>query len=162
MRYVELIESMSFSAGHKDPKSGYWDSLTYSGDVYAPEFYKNTEKYMNTDEPAPENPDYKPELDLTLSNASMREVFRELGYPTDLEDRAPFPIDEFIARTTQWLQKAIGKPSPEQKPEIAKGQYGATMISGGKPEGYFNRVIKDMNHIARVGKSKGATHVWAS
>ena len=72
------------------------------------------------------------------------------------------PIDEFIARTTQWLQKAIGKPSPEQKPEIAKGQYGATMISGGKPEGYFNRVVKDMNHIARVGKSKSATHVWAS
>ena len=32
-----------------------------------------------------------------------------LGYPTNLEDSSPFPIDEFIARTTQWLQKNIGE-----------------------------------------------------
>jgi len=163
MRYNELInESMSFSAGKKDDKTGYWSSSVDSGDVYTADFYKNPDKYMGDDEEAVRNPDYKPELDLTLSNASMREVFAELGYPTDLEDRAPFPIDEFIARTTQWLQKAIGKPSPEQKPEIVKRPHGATMISGGKPEGYFNRAIKDMNHIARVGKQAGATHVWAS
>jgi len=36
------------------------------------------------------------------------------------------------------------------------------MISGGKPQGYYNEVIKSMNHIARVGKQNGATHVWAS
>jgi hypothetical protein len=36
------------------------------------------------------------------------------------------------------------------------------MIRGGKPEGYFNSVIKQMNHIARVGKQAGATHIWAS
>jgi len=72
------------------------------------------------------------------------------------------PIDEFIARTTQWLQKAIGKPSPEQEPEVDATPGGATMIRGGMPEGYFNQVIKQMNHIARVGKENGATHVWAS
>lgn len=161
MKYIELLESMSFSAGIKDPKTGYWNSVVDSGDPYTDEFYKNTDKYMGDEEP-PANPDYKPELDLTLSNASMRQVFQTLGYPTDLEDRSPFPIDEFIARTTQWLQKAIGKPSPEEKPEIVKQRYGATMISGGKPEGYFNKAIKDMNHIARVGKSNGATHIWAA
>ena len=35
------------------------------------------------------------------------------------------------------------------------------MISGGLPEGYFNRVIMRMNSIARTGKERGATHVWA-
>ena len=30
------------------------------------------------------------------------------------------------------------------------------MISGGKPEGYYNPVIKQMNLIARVGKENGA------
>jgi hypothetical protein len=36
------------------------------------------------------------------------------------------------------------------------------MIGGGKPEGYYNRIIKRMNEIARIGKENGATHVWAS
>ena len=161
MRYSELNESMSFSAGAKG-KDGYWRSSVESGDPYTDEFYKNTDKYMYGDEEAPANPDYKPDLDLTLSNSNMREVMAKLGYPTDLEERGPFPIDEFIAKTTQWLQKAIGKPSPGQEPQVQKTQHGATMISGGKPQGYFNRAIKQMNYIAREGKREGATHVWAS
>jgi hypothetical protein len=158
MRYQDLIESMSFSAGSKG-KDGMWRPSIDSGDRYHPDVYKADYPYDADPKP---NPDYKPELDLTLSNANMRQVMDELGYPTDLEDVAPFPIDEFIAKTTQWLQKAIGKPSPEQKPDIVKQPYGATMISGGKPEGYFNRIIKRMNEIARTGKAKGATHVWAA
>lgn len=162
MRYTELLESMSFSAGHKSKESGYWKSDTDSGDYYNDDFYKDPDKYDGDDDESALNPNYKPELDLTLSNASMREVFHELGYPTDLEDRAPFPVDEFIARTTQWLQKNIGKLSPEQPTQVAKTPHGATMISGGRPEGYFNRVVKQMNQIARTGKQNGATHVWAS
>jgi|TARA_B110000444_G_scaffold203845_1_gene196484 hypothetical protein len=102
------------------------------------------------------------ELDLTLANSNMRQVFATLGYPTDLEEQSPFPIDEFIGRTTQWLQKAIDKQSPEEPTAIDKNPGGPTMISGGKPEGYFNMAIKDMNKIARAGKEAGATHIWAS
>lgn len=157
MRFRELVqaiqESMSFSAGAKG-KDNMWRSVVDSGDRYHPDVYKAD--YPYDAEPKP-NPDYKPELDLTLANANMRQVMDELGYPTDLEDASPFPIDEFIAKTTQWLQKAIGKPSPEEEP-----QRDGNMISGGKPEGYYNDVIKRMNHIARVGKQNGATHVWAS
>jgi hypothetical protein len=159
MKYLELLESMSFSAGVKDPKTGYWNSVIDSGDRYHPDVYKADYPYDADPKP---NPDYKPELDLTLSNASMRQVFATLGYPTDLEDQSPFPIDEFIGRTTQWLQKAIGKQSPEEPTTIDDNPGGPTMISGGKPEGYFNKVIKDMNHIARTGKSNGATHIWAA
>jgi len=158
MRYQDLIESMSFSAGSKG-KDGMWRPSIDSGDRYHPDVYKADYPYDADPKP---NPDYKPELDLTLSNANMRQVMDELGYPTDLEDVAPFPIDEFIAKTTQWLQKAIGKPSPEEKPTIDQNPGGVAMIRGGKPEGYYNQVIKSMNHIARVGKQEGATHVWAS
>jgi len=157
MRFRELVqaiqESMSFSAGAKG-EDNMWRSSVDSGDRYHPDVYKAD--YPYDAEPKP-NPDYKPELDLTLSNANMRQVMDELGYPTDLEDASPFPIDEFIAKTTQWLQKAIGKQSPEEEP-----QQDGNMISGGKPEGYYNRVIKQMNSIARSGKQNGATHVWAA
>jgi hypothetical protein len=73
MRYNELLESMSFSAGHSEKKDDgtYWVSDTDSGDRYAPDFYKNLDKYTYGDEEAPMNPDYKEELDLSLSNASM-------------------------------------------------------------------------------------------
>ena len=154
MKYLELLESMSFSAGHKNPDEGYWESDTDSGDVYTADFYKDPDKYMGDDEEAVRNPNYKPELDLTLSNANMREVFAELGYPTDLEDRPPLPIDEFIGVSTQWLKKNIGKPSPEEPTTIDKNPAGPTMISGGKPEGYMNQQVKLHNELARKIKSK--------
>ena len=136
MRFRELVqaiqESMSFSAGAKG-KDNMWRSVVDSGDRYHPDVYKADYPYDADPKP---NPDYKPELDLTLANANMRQVMDELGYPTDLEDAPPFPIDEFIARTTQWLQKAIGKPSPEEEPERD-----GNMISGGKPEGYYLSLI---------------------
>lgn len=160
MRYNELIiESMSFSAGHKDQEKGYWTSDTDSGDRYEPDFYKNDWPYDKDPKPGK---DYNPELDLNLANTNMRQVFDELGYSTDIEESPPIDINEFIGRTTQWLKKAIDKPSPEEPTTVDRSGGGATMISGGKPEGYFNEVIMRMNKIARIGKERGATHVWAS
>ncbi len=160
MRYNELIiESMSFSAGHKDQEKGHWTSDTDSGDRYAPEVYRND--YPMDKDPTP-NPSYKPELDLNLANTNMRQVFDELGYSTDIEESPPIDINEFIGRTTQWLQKAIDKPSPEEPVTVDKNPGGPTMYSGGKREGYFNEVIIAMNKIARIGKERGATHVWAA
>ena len=159
MRFRELVqaiqESMSFSAGAKG-KDGMWRHSVDSGDRYHPDVYKAD--YPMDKDPI-DNPDYKPELDLTLSNANMRQVMDELGYPTDLEDSPPFPIDEFIARTTQWLQKNLGKPSKEEPTQVDKTPDGPTIYSGGKSEGYYNRIIKRMNEIARDGKAMGATHV---
>ena len=152
-----IIESMSFSAGHKDKEKGYWTSDTDPGSRYGDEFYKTDWPY---DKEPPDNPDYDPELDLNLANANMRQVFDELGYGDDVEGMN-IPIDEFIGRSTQWLRKAINKRSPEEPTTVDKSGGGATMISGGKREGYFNEVIMLMNKIARTGKQRGATHVWA-
>ena len=161
MRYSQLTESMSFNAGHleKRPDGNVWTGDVDSGDRYHPDVYKADYPY---DAEPKANPNYKPELDLTLSNANMRDVFAELGYPTDLEEQSPFPIDEFIAKTTQWLQNHIDKRSKEEPTTVDNNPNGPTMIRGGKPEGYYNQAIMQMNSIARTGKQNGATHVWAS
>ena len=159
MRLFELDninESMSFHAYKKDPKDNYFSMVTgdedrYQDTVYKTDFDGNPNDFLN--------PKYNPQHDLNLSNANAREVFDELGYDMD---SGSVPIDEFIARATQWLQKNIGRPSPEQEPEVEKTPGGMTSVSGGKREGYFNDVIMRMNRIARDGKAMGATHVGAN
>jgi hypothetical protein len=84
-----------------------------------------------------------------LSNASMREFLSGLGYGADFEDMPAVDIKEFISRTTQWLQKNLDKRSPEQEPTVDKQPGGATMISGGKPEGWMNQLVKQHNELAR-------------
>ena len=90
-----------------------------------------------------------------MSNASMRQFLGALGYNPDFEDQSPVPAKEFIARTTQWLQKNIGKRSPEE-PTTRDGN----MVSVGKPEGYMNQMVKAHNEIARkvLAKYPEVTH----
>ena len=91
-----------------------------------------------------------------MSNASMRQFLDALGYNPDFEDQSPVPAKEFIARTTQWLQKNIGKRSPEE-PATRDGN----MISGGRPEGHMNQLVKAHNEIARkiITKYPEVTHL---
>jgi hypothetical protein len=96
-----------------------------------------------------------------MSNASMRQFLDALGYNPDFEDQSPVPAKEFIARTTQWLQKNIGKRSPEEPTTIDQNPGGATMIGGGKPEGHMNQMVKAHNEIARkiINKYPEVTHL---
>jgi len=158
VKEIVLNESMEFSAGHKDKKDGYWSSDTDPGSRYGADFYKNIDKYTDSNTEPPLNPKFDPDLNLTLANANMYEVMSELGYDPDIEA----PIDEFIGKTTHWLKQHIGKLSAEEPSTTEKGSQGATMISGGKREGYFNEIIMAMNKIARIGKQRGATHVWGA
>ena len=119
-------------AGALDKEKGYWRAMIDSGDRYHPDVYKADYPYDADPKP---NPDYKPELDLTLANANMREVFAELGYGTDLEDMPNIPIDEFIARTTQWLQKAIGKN---------KKIFTISAVTGQKTEDVLRQLYEDI------------------
>ena len=95
-----------------------------------------------------------------MSNASMRQFLDTLGYNADFEDQSPVPAKEFIARTTQWLQKNIDKPSPEEPTTVDRSGGGATMYSGGREEGHMNNVIKGHNELARkiVAKYPEVTH----
>ena len=152
--FNKLNEGMDFHAYKKDER-GVWEPVTggqphFQDVVYTKDFDQSGKDAFDY-----VNPDYKEEHDLHLSNMSAYDVFDTIGYDTD----ATIPIDEFIARTTQWLQKNIGKRSKEEPSQVDKQPGGMTMISGGKPEGYYNRIIKRMNEIARDGKKMGATHV---
>ena len=95
-----------------------------------------------------------------MSNASMRQFLDTLGYNADFEDQSPVPAKEFIARTTQWLQKNIDKPSPEEPTTVDKNPGGPTIYSGGREEGHMNSVIKGHNELARkiVAKYPEVTH----
>ena len=95
-----------------------------------------------------------------LSNASMRQFLDALGYDSDFEDMSPVPAKEFIARTTQWLQKNIDKPSAYEPTTVDRSGGGATMYSGGRDEGHMNNVIKGHNELARkiVAKYPEVTH----
>ena len=81
----EIEEGAEMIAYHKHPKD---DKLWTFPDGY-------------TDDEEVETP--------YMSNASMRNFLDELGYDPNFEDAGPVPAKEFIARTTQWLQKHIGK-----------------------------------------------------
>ena len=159
MRYNEInkiSETMSFHAYKKDPGENYFSMVTgdedqYSDQVHKTDFDGDPKDFMN--------PKYNPQHDLNLSNHNAGEVFDVLGYDVYA---GSIPIDEFIARATQWLQKNIGKLTPQQEPEVDKTPGGMTSISGGRRQGYFNDVIMKMNKIARDGKSMGATHVGAN
>ncbi len=156
---VSVAEGMGFHVAKSEKRDDgtYWNPVLDSGDRYEPDAYKRD---WPANKMPKDNPDHKPEWDIHLSNHNAREVMGTLGYPTDLEDQSPFPVDEFIGRTTQWLQKSIGKPSPAEPTTVDRSGGGATMYSGGKDEGYFNRVIKGLNKMARDGKAAGGTHVY--
>ena len=130
MRYSEFFtEGANMTAAYKDEKTGYW---TYP-DAYA------------------KDPDVEAPY---LSNASVREILSTLGLNPDFEETPPMPIDQFIGASTQWLKKNIGKRSEPEEPEVTKEPGSATMISGGKPEGYFNQAIMALNQTARKIKEK--------
>ena len=159
MRFNEIkqiYESMSFHAYKKKPGDTYFSMVTGEEDQYKDEVYKTD---FDGDPADFKNPNYNPDHDLNLSNHNAGEVFDVLGYDVYA---GSIPIDEFIARATQWLQKNIGKPSAQEPTTVDKRPDGPTIYSGGKPEGYFNDVIMRMNKIARDGKQMGATHVGAN
>ena len=95
-----------------------------------------------------------------MSNMSMRQFLDTLGYDSDFEQSPPVDAKEFIGRTTQWLQKNIDNPSKQIPTTVDRSGGGATMIGGGKPEGWDNRQVKHHNELARkiLAKYPEVTH----
>ena len=84
-----------------------------------------------------------------LSNHSVREILDALGLDSNFEDAGPMEIDKFINISTAWLKKNIDKPSADVPTTVDKSGGGATMISGGRPEGWINRMVMQFNKEAR-------------
>jgi len=132
-----LQEGAVMTAAYKDPKTGYW---TFPNDY---------SKDKEVEAPY-------------LGNASTRDLMHTLGLDPDFEEADPIEIDKFINITTQWLKANIGKRSDAEEPEVTKEPGSATMVSGGRPEGYFNQVIMRLNQVARKTREKypDLTHVY--
>ena len=139
MRFHELLEGASMMPYFKDPKDKSQKTCTF------PDAWQNDDAL---DTPY-------------MSNHSMRQFLDALGYNPDFEDnQPPVPAKEFIARTTQWLQKNIDKPSPYEPTQVDKNPGGPTMYTGGREEGHMNKTIKYHNELARkiIAKYPEVTH----
>jgi hypothetical protein len=164
MKISEVLnESMGFDAvsleQNPDFPKGVWGSV-FPPESLEPYDYKRMHD-MDYDGP-PKNPEYNPELDMSLSNSNMSMILRDvLGFNGDSSDGFHIPIDQFINISTKWLQGKIGKQSQEVDSVVSQEPGKATMVDVGRPQGYENDVIMLMNKIAREGKAKGATHVGA-
>ena len=84
-----------------------------------------------------------------LSNHSVREILDALGLDSSFEDAGPIEIDKFINISTGWLKKNLDKPSADVPTTVDKSGGGATMISGGRPEGWINNMVMTFNKEAR-------------
>lgn len=177
----QLNESMSFTPYRYDKEKDYWtwvfpDEWTA---YYDPEHEKELDDARDYMTEPRKNPKYRGDMDLNLSNRNMIYIMRELGYDADMEGSRNIPIDDFIKRATKWIntheesaavpttvsqkeRRATVSKSPETgMSEISPGGKGPTMVDVGLPEGYANRVIKQMLKIAIEGKKHGATVVAA-
>ena len=96
-----------------------------------------------------------------LSNHSVREILDALGLDSSFEDAGPIEIDKFINISTEWLKKNLDKPSADVPTTVDKSGGGATMISGGRPEGWINQMVMTFNKEARRIKQEyqQVTHV---
>lgn len=180
----KLMESMNFyPSEEKKPK--HW------GSVFPDEWTSDVDKakvdyaryHSDFDYEPPENPNYRPDLDLNLSNRNMFYVMTDvLGFPIEEGDYGyHIPIDIFLTKAQIWLQKQVGQTTPEfpsqqtQRgfkrevttdpetgvPTISGSSKGARMIDVGRREGYDEQTIMRMVKIASLGREMGATYVTA-
>lgn len=157
-----IVESMDLMpvAAKSDPKYGtVWSSVLPDNPYYLYD-PKDPHGLKDTNKEPEKNPDYDPDYEFSLSNHNMEAMFDELGIPGDGEDYHT-PIDQFIALATQWLKKHIGKRTGKEEPTVSSASDQPTMITGGRPEGYFNEKIIRAVRIAKIGKENGATHISA-
>lgn len=170
MKIQDLRESMDLSPVAKKKSEqfprGIWSSV-FPGEWTQWADYEEMQRqgkhpsdYYAADEELPQNPNFRDDLNFNRSNTNMVHIMRDvLGFPGDSSDGFLIPINEFIARATQWLQQSVGKRSAEIPTDISKGVGGATMIDVGREEGYDNKAIIQAVKIAREGKRLGATHI---
>jgi hypothetical protein len=137
--------------------------------------------YNDFDYEAPENPAFRPDLDLNLANANMAYIMRDILGFEDEDYGYHVPIDIFLTKAQIWLQKNVGQTTPQlpsqeeprefkrqvtTDPEtglstIGGGHAGPRVIHGGRREAYDEETIMRMVKIASLGKEMGATHVSA-
>jgi len=153
--------SMNFNAVAKQ-------NIPNIGEVFGCVFGDETRRFIIPDGPSfkwtPEvdieqfaNPDYRPELEINLSNCNMCMVLRDtLGLNGDSSEGFFVEIDVFINLATNWLKRNFGK----QSAEVESTQDGR-VVECGRREGYENQAIHRMVKVAREGRERGATHISA-
>jgi hypothetical protein len=105
------------------------------------------------------NPRYRPELDINLSNVNAAAVAAALGWHI-VDSYLEVPIDQAIAACTDYLQRHIGRRSPELPARIIAGN--PRFIDCGRREGYIEHQVHRIALMLREAKARGATHLMAA
>ena len=95
-----------------------------------------------------------------MSNGSMRMFPDALGYNPILKIKVPVPKKEFIARSTQWLQKILANPPRKYPTQLTQNLVDPKIYTGGREEGHMNKTINYHNELARkiIAKYPEVTH----
>ena len=72
------------------------------------------------------------------------QIFYKLTIKTDGQG-----LYDFTNKTSEWLKKNIDRPSAEVPTTVDRSGGGATMYSGGRDEGWINRMVMTFNKEAR-------------
>lgn len=178
MRLDEIInESMTFTPYKYDEEKKYWTFVFPEewSDYYDRASEEELFKKGDYQTEPKKNPNYRNDLDLTLSNANMRDVLEELGFD---REGGNIDIDRFIKVATKWLNThgesgevpttvsrsqrgTVVTKDESGMSRIQPGGMGPTMYNVGRPAGYMNNAIERMLKIAVEGKKHGATVVAA-
>lgn len=124
----KLTESMGFSAYKKEGnryRFGFPDKWTQEEIYKIPYDQIDHGRYINDEDYAEQvsgpNPEFRPELNLNMSNSNAMDVTRflrdTLKMPVDDgPDGWLVPTKEFVWKVKAWMQKPIGEPTPEIEP----------------------------------------------
>lgn len=123
-----LTESMNFTAYRVEGKRqrfGFPDKWTQEEIYHIPYHEIDHGRYINepgyAEKVSGPNPDFRPELNLNMSNSNAMDVTRFLRdvlkmKVTDDPEGWIVPTKEFVWKVKAWMQKPIGEPTPEIEP----------------------------------------------
>lgn len=101
-------------------------------------------------------------LMLNLSGSNASHVIRALGFQVqEGPSMEEVEIDCFANRCSSYLRNHLGNPDPEVPGYVDRAPGKATVYSFGRDEGYLMDRIHRLAQLAREGKARGATHIYA-
>jgi hypothetical protein len=118
---------------------------------------------LDAEEMPPANPDYRPELDISLSNRNAAFVITSLGYKMEENYHWSAPIDDVIATCEAYVFAcARNGKTPGILPSVHSWHGQMPVFNNGVRDGYVEEKAALIAKMAREGLKRGATHVTAA
>lgn len=115
MRAREIInESMWLYPAKLEIRKEDNEEIKYLSPVFPREWTESNLGWRdlpNGGEEPIDNPKYRPDMDMNLSNDNMGDMMDSLGFNNDGDSSYNIPIDQFIQACQRWLKQHLDKPT---------------------------------------------------